>query len=180
MDKIFNVDWNAIFALDTPILEIFVRGTVTYLALFALLRTVLKREAGTVGITDLLVVVLLADAIQNGMSGDYHSITDGVLLVATIIFWSYLLNWLGFHYPALQRLVHPPALLLVNQGKMLRRHMRRELITEEELMSAIRSQGVDTLEHVKAAYMESDGTISVITYQSTGAQEQTVREKIGQ
>ncbi|HEX2981271.1 MAG TPA: hypothetical protein VHO48_13460, partial [Anaerolineaceae bacterium] len=102
-----NIDWVKIFTPDTPILEIFVRGSVMYLALFVLLRVILKREAGTVGISDLLVVVLLADAAQNGMAGDYQSISDGILLVATIILWSYFLDWLGYRFPRIERLIHP-------------------------------------------------------------------------
>lgn len=98
MDKFFTIDWNALFALSTPPVEIVLRGTLTYLMLFFLLRIVLKRQSGTVGITDLLVVVLIADAAQNAMAADYTSITDGFLLVATIIFWSYAIDWLGYHY----------------------------------------------------------------------------------
>lgn len=162
MHELFGVDWAQVFMFDTPVAEIFVRGSLTYLALFAILRFVLKREAGTVGITDLLVVVLIADAAQNAMSDDYHSITDGILLVATIVFWSFALNWLGYHVPALRPFLHPPPLTLVRDGRMLRPNMRRELITEDELMSQLRQQGVDDLGEVKIACMEGDGRISVI------------------
>lgn len=162
--NIFDVDWQSVFALDTPILEIFVRGTIIYLTLFVLLRLVVKRQAGTVGITDLLVVVLLADAVQNGMAGNYHSVTDAIILVATIIFWSYALDWVGYRFPKLRRFIHPEPLLLVKGGRMIRKNMERELITEEELRSALREQGVDSLDQVKECYMEGDGHFSVITH----------------
>jgi uncharacterized membrane protein YcaP (DUF421 family) len=162
MNDLLNVDWHKIFIPDTPIVEIFLRGSLVYLALFILLRLVLKREAGTVGIADLLVVVLIADAAQNAMADDYTSIPDGLLLVGTIVFWSYALNWLGYRFPRLQRLVHPPPLPLVRDGRMLRRNMRQELITEEELMSQLRQQGVEDVADVRAAYIEGDGRISVI------------------
>jgi uncharacterized membrane protein YcaP (DUF421 family) len=71
-----------------------VRGSTVYLTLFFLLRIVLRRESGGMGITDLLVIVLLADAVQNAMAGDYHSVPDGLLLGATLIFWSFALDWL--------------------------------------------------------------------------------------
>ena len=71
------------------------------------------------GITDLLLVVLLADAAQNGLTGEYHSITEGLILVATLIFWSYVLDWLGFHIPQLHRLVYPGSLLLVQDGQII-------------------------------------------------------------
>lgn len=163
MSRFYDVDWRGIFNPDTPVLEIFIRGSFVYLGLFALLRIVLKREAGAVGVTDLLVVVLLADAAQNSMAGDYTSVPDGLMLVGTIVFWSYALNWLGFHFPRVQRLVHPGPLLLVRDGRLLRRNMERELITEDELMAHLRLQGYEDLSRVEAVYMEGDGRISVIT-----------------
>jgi uncharacterized membrane protein YcaP (DUF421 family) len=157
-------DWGRMLAPSTPLLEIVVRGTLMYLGLFVILRTVLKRMSGTVGITDLLVVVLLADAAQNGLADDYVSILDGLALVATIVFWNYALDWLGFRFPALQRFIHPPALLLVRDGTMMRRNMRRELITEDELRSELREQGIEDLSRVKSMWMEGDGAFSVVCY----------------
>jgi uncharacterized membrane protein YcaP (DUF421 family) len=167
VEEWLNLDWRVIFMPSTSPVEIFVRGTIMYLALFVMLRVVLVRQAGAVGITDLLVVVLLADAAQNGLAGGYESIADGLLLVATIIGWSYALDWLGYHVPAFQRFVRPPALLLVKDGQKQRRNMRHELITDEELMSMLREQGVDDLAKVKQAFMEGDGRLSVITAERT-------------
>lgn len=165
------LDWSRVFVPDTPLFEIFLRGTVVYLSIFFLLRIALKRQAGTVGIADLLVVVLIADAAQNAMADDYHSVTDGLLLVATIIFWNYALDWLGFRVPAVQRFVHPSPLRLVKDGRMLHRNMEKELITEEELMSLLRRQGVEDLAAVKEAYLEGDGRISVVQKDGPGNHE---------
>jgi uncharacterized membrane protein YcaP (DUF421 family) len=157
-----NVDWANTVTPQTPPLEIVLRGSLTYLALFLLLRLVLKREAGAVGITDLLVVVLLADAAQNAMADDYRSLPDGLLLIGTIVFWAWALNWLGFRFPRLEKFVHPAPLPLVREGRLLRRNMAKELITEEELLSQLRLQGIEDVGRVKAARMEGDGRISVI------------------
>jgi uncharacterized membrane protein YcaP (DUF421 family) len=159
------VDWAQVFQPDTSPLEIFVRGSIVYLALFSMLRLVLRREAGTVGMSDLLVLVLIADAAQNAMAGNYNSLPDGLLLVATIIFWSFALNWLGYHGTAVGRFVNPPPLNLVQDGRLLRRNMRRELISEDELMGQLRQQGIEDLGLVKKACMEGDGHISVIKYE---------------
>lgn len=159
----FDVSWADVFAFDTPPLEILVRGTVVYLALFTLLRGVLHREAAAIGITDLLVVVLLADAAQNAMAGSYTTVPDGILLVSTIIFWAFTLDWLGYRFPRIQHFVHPRPLPLVRDGQLLWRNLRREYITREELMSQLRLQGMDDLDDIAAAYMESDGRISFIT-----------------
>ena len=158
----FAIDWNALLVPDTPLLEIFIRGTLVYLGLFIMLRVLLRRQSGTVGIGDMLVLVLIADAAQNAMANDYHSVPDGLLLVATIIGWSYALDWLGYHVPAIQRFVYPPPLPLVRDGKLLRRNMRRELITEEELMSQLRQNGIDSLDQIDQACMEGDGQISFV------------------
>ncbi|GAB4200868.1 MAG: DUF421 domain-containing protein [Roseiflexaceae bacterium] len=174
----FDLDWGHILLPDTPLLEIFIRGTLMYLALFVMLRIVLRRQSGTVGITDLLVVVLLADASQNAMADDYHSIADGVLLVATIIGWSYALDWLGYHIPVVQRFVHPPPLTLVQDGQMQRRNMRKELITAEELMTQLREQGIESLDQVKRACMEGDGQISVVKHEDASGSEPGKKRRV--
>jgi uncharacterized membrane protein YcaP (DUF421 family) len=156
------IDWARIFGSDTPLLEIFVRGTAVYLSLFLLLRFVMRREAGALGLTDLLVIVLIADAAQNAMADDYHSVTDGVFLVMVILGWSFLLSWLASRHAFWRRVVLPPRVQLVRDGQILRRNLDRELITEEELMGELRGHGIDKLDKVRAAYMESDGMISVI------------------
>jgi uncharacterized membrane protein YcaP (DUF421 family) len=163
MQLIGDVDWAKVFGPDTPVLEIVVRGTIVYLALFILIRVVFKRQPGAVGIADLLVVVLIADAAQNAMAGTYETIFDGLVLVCTIVFWSYVIDWLGYHVPFLQQLVHPPPLLLVENGMLLRQNMRKELVTTEELMTQLREQGIEDLERVKRARMEGDGRISFVT-----------------
>lgn len=156
------VDWQKLFTFQTPILEIFVRGTAVYLLLFVTLRVILKRQTGSVGITDLLVVILLADAVQNAMVGEAASIPEGLVLVATIVLWSYLFDWMAFKFPFVQRLLTAPPLPLVADGKMLHQNMRKELITREELMVQLREQGIDDLAKVKSANMENDGQISAI------------------
>ena len=156
------MDWKSIFSIDVPLLEIILRGSVMYITLFVLLRILLKRQAGSLGMTDLLLITLIADASQNAMAGEYRSLPDGIVLVSTIIFWTYALDWLSFRFPRFGRLIEPPPLPLIKDGKLLRRNMRRELITEEELMGQIREQGLDNLEKVKEAYIESDGHISVV------------------
>lgn len=166
MHRWFSINWQAIFVPSMSILELIVRGSLVYLALFTVLRFLPSRQMGTLGITDLLVVVLFAEAAQNAMASTYTSITEGAILVGTVIFWSYLLNWLGYKIPKFQQFLNPPPLLLVKNGCLILRHMERELITEEELMSQLRQQGVEFLTDVKKAYLESDGSISIITSDS--------------
>lgn len=157
------INWHDVFVPDVPLVEIFVRGTLVYLALFLLLRVVLKRQSGNLGVSDLLVIVLIADAAQNAMSSDYKSLPDGIFLVATIVFWSYILDLLSYHFPSFGRLIRGKPLELIRDGKPIRQNMRRELVTMDELKEQLREQGIDDLARVDRACMEADGRISVVT-----------------
>jgi uncharacterized membrane protein YcaP (DUF421 family) len=157
-----SLDWSELFGLSVPFLELIVRGTVMYWFLFFMFRFVIRRDVGSVGIADVVILVIVADAAQNAMAGEYTSITDGMILVSTLIGWNYLIDVLSFRSIALRRLLEPPPLLLVREGVFIYRNMRKEYISEEELWSKLRQQGVDSLKTVKAAFIEPDGRISVI------------------
>jgi uncharacterized membrane protein YcaP (DUF421 family) len=90
-----------------------------------------------------------------------------LILVSSIAFWDYFLDWLGYRFPGVRRLIRPAPLLLIKDGRVLRRSMRQEMITEEELMGQLREHGIERIEEVKKSYMEGDGRISVITTSST-------------
>lgn len=162
MDWLTKVDWRGTFVPDTSLLEIFIRGTLVYFALFTMLRLVLKRQRGGVGFTDLLVIVLIADAAQNAMAGNYTSLPDGLLLVAVIVGWAYSLDWLAYRVPLVARFVQPASVLLVRDGKLVRRNLAKENITDEELWSQLRKEGVDDLDDVEKVLMEGDGQLSVV------------------
>jgi uncharacterized membrane protein YcaP (DUF421 family) len=157
-----NVDWSRTLALHTPVLEILVRGTIVYLTIFFLLRFTFKREVGTIGTGNLLVLVLVADAAQNAMAGQYDSVADGLLLVATIAGWSIAIDAAAYRWRWAARLARPRPVALVRNGQVQHRHMRRELITADELGYELRQRGVSGLSEVKDVYMEPDGQISVI------------------
>lgn len=172
-------NWEQMFTPSVSPLEIFLRGTITYLCLFTMLRLILKRQFGTFGLSDLLLIVLLADAAQNSMSGGYRSITDGLLLVGTLIFWNYLLDFLGHRNKRVEAFIHPSPLKLIEDGRLLRQNMRKEFITKEELMSRLREEGLESPDQVKAAYMEGDGQISVIRKDGGEVQPNVDRSKAG-
>ena len=158
------MDWGALFRLTVNPVELIVRGTATYWFIFLLFRVVLRRSVGAIGIADVLLLVLIADAAQNAMAGDYKSLTDGAILVSTILGWNVLFDWISYRFPRIGKLVEPRPLPLVEYGRMNRRHMREELVSEDELMAKLREQGIERLEEVKRAMMESDGVVTVIRY----------------
>ena len=156
------IDWHELFGLSVSPWELMIRGTAVYWFLVIVFRVVLRRDTGSVGIADILLLVIIADAAQNAMAGEYRSITDGLILVSTIIGWNFLIDWVCYKSPRLRVLFEPRKLELVQNGRILRRNLRKELIAEEELMGKLREHGVEDVKEVKAAYMEPDGEISVI------------------
>lgn len=158
------MDWDTYFAFTVSPAELVVRGTLVYWFLFLIFRFVMRRDAGTIGIADLLLLVLVADAAQNAMSGGYTTVAEGFVLIGTILGWNWLIDWASFHSPTIARFTTPPAIVLVKHGRIVRRNLRREHVSDEELEGKLREQGVERLEDVKVALMESDGAISVIRY----------------
>ena len=156
-----SIDWKEIFVPAGNPMELVIRASLMYLLILAGFR-VFRRDAGSLSVSDLLVVVLIADAAQNGMAGEYRSVTEGAIVVGTIFAWNYALDWLAYRSRTVYWLLHPPSLLLIRDGQIQRRNLRSELITKEELLQQLREQGVENPIDVKKCYLEGDGRMSVI------------------
>jgi len=156
-----DIDWQELFVPTGSLAAIAIRGTVIYLVLFATMRLLPRRTIGTMGASDVLVVVLIADAVQNGMADQYRSITEGLMLAAVIFGWTLVIDWLDARFPRWHLSAAGP-MLVVRDGKLLRKAMARELLTEDELMSQLRLHGQDSVENVEKAYVEGEGHLSVI------------------
>jgi uncharacterized membrane protein YcaP (DUF421 family) len=163
-----SLDWQALFVPEMP-LEMLVRGSTLYWFLFVLFRVVVRRRIGAVGVSDILLLVIIADASQNAMAGEYRTVTDGMVLIATLIGWNVLIDWLTYQSAFLERVLQPPPLLLVSNGRILHRNLRMEFVSEAELRSKLREHGISDPAEVKAAYMESSGEVSVIRRQERAA-----------
>jgi uncharacterized membrane protein YcaP (DUF421 family) len=161
-----SVDWIDVFTPQAPLMETFVRGSLLYLGLVIMLRLTPAREAGAVGTPDLLVILLLADAAQNAMAGPHHAVGDGFVLLVTILLWSVALDWLGYHSPRFHRLLRTPPARLIRDGRILAGGLRREFMTRDELMAQLRKKGIEDVGQVKGAWIEADGSVSVIQRQS--------------
>jgi hypothetical protein len=158
----FNLDLAGILSFTVSPLELMLRGTLMYWFLFIVFRFILRRDVGALGISDFLFVVILGDASQNGMIGSATSASDAMVLIATLVFWSYMLDFMSFRFPLIQRFTAAQRLCLVRDGKLQRRNMRREFITDEELNAKIRHEGVEDIASVKRMYLEADGEMSLI------------------
>lgn len=161
MNAIQTLDWREMFVPSGNLLELVLRASVMYLLILSGFR-VFRRDAGSLSVSDLLVVVLIADAAQNGMAGEYRSLTEGAIIVGTIFAWNYSLDWLAYRSRIAYWLLHPPALLLIENGRLQRRNLRSQLITKDDLMEQLREQGIEDLARVKKCFLEGDGRMSVI------------------
>lgn len=162
VDWLIDIDWKSAFTPDVPLLETALRGTLMYLGIFTLLRLVRRRQRGSLGVTDLLVVVLLAEASQDAMTGDSETIINSMVLIAVIMGWAVVLDVLAQRFPRFERLVHPPPLFLYRNGKVLWRNMKKELVTYDELMEQVRVHGFSDLSEVHEIRVEGEGDMSII------------------
>jgi uncharacterized membrane protein YcaP (DUF421 family) len=151
-----------LFRIHVSIPELILRGTLVYWLLFLIFRFILRRDVGAVGIADILLLVIVADAAQNAMAGGYDTFAEGAILVLTIVGWNWLLDMLSYRFTIVRRFASPGRLTLIQRGVPQRRNLRREYITLDELHEKLREQGIEKLTDVKVAYLEGDGQISVV------------------
>lgn len=167
-----DVQWDALFRFDVAPLELIIRGTLMYWFIFVALRLAGRRDLGSLGISSILLLVLIADAASNGMAANYQSVGEGMVLVGTLFFWSVFVDRISYFFPASRVLLSPDRICLVRNGVMQHRAMRREYITEAELMAVLRLQGVNKLSEVRRAYIEETGEVSVQRHRAAKAAQQ--------
>jgi uncharacterized membrane protein YcaP (DUF421 family) len=159
-----DVDWGSLFEFSVAPLELIVRGTLIYWFVFILMRVGGRRDFGNVGMANILLLVMIADAAQNGMAGDYKTVVEGMVLIATLVFWSMAVDRLCYKVPAVRDFLEPDRICLIKDGAMQRRGMRKEYITDEELLAELRLSGVDDIAQVRRAYIEPNGHVSVLKF----------------
>lgn len=156
------MDFFALFSFETSPLELILRGSIIYWFLLLVFRFIMRRDLGSIGSADILLLVLVADASQNAMVGRSNSVAEGLVVVSTLLTWNWLLDQWAFHSKFFARLVDAPPLLLIRRGRVMHGNLRREHITLDELKSLLRQNGVETFEQVRKAYIEGDGQFSLI------------------
>lgn len=142
--------------------EIVLRTLAVYLVILVGLRLAGKREIGQMTIFDLVVLLLIANAVQNAMVGPDTSLVGGLLAAIVLLVLDFLIARLGLRFPRLRRLVIGNPTLLILHGEVIQDHLRREGLDEETLMTALREHGVVDIQAVEMAVLEIDGSISVV------------------
>lgn len=158
---------NELFQSAVHPAELVIRGTVIYLGLVLVFRFVLRRDLGSLGMPDVLFIVLVADASQNAMAGEYRSITDGAVLIGTLVFWNVALDWLAYRSPAIRKLVESQPLPLIRNGRWVRRNLKSQWITTDEVRAKLRERGIEEIGNIRLATLEPDGELGILKVDDT-------------
>jgi uncharacterized membrane protein YcaP (DUF421 family) len=155
-------EWGSIFIPDVSLFESFVRGTLVYFAVLVLMRVCPKRQIGSVGLTDVLLLVLVSECVSQALNARANSVVNGAVAVVSLLFWDLVLDWAGFKSRWVRRVLEHEPVPLVRDGRPLPDRMKKEWITPDELAGQLRLHGVDDVAQVTAATLEPGGEVSVI------------------
>lgn len=150
------------WTLTLPWWEFVVRAAVVYIFVIVLLRLTGKRQTGQMEPFDLVLLLVLSNAVQNSMNGGDNSISGGLILAATLVGLNWLTGWITFKSRRAEILIEGRPEMLIHEGRLFEEALTKEKLSQAELMIALRREGCLHISEVKAAYMESNGTISVI------------------
>jgi uncharacterized membrane protein YcaP (DUF421 family) len=142
--------------------EIFLRTAVIYLFLIVVLRLTGKREVGQMSVLELVVILVISDAVQNSMVGENTTLWGGMIAVLTLLGLDFALKWLTGRSRRVRHVIEGEPRLLVRDGRLLEKALREEGIEPEEVRRAARANGLARIEEVRLAVLETDGTISII------------------
>jgi len=146
----------------TNALDILVRTILVYLVILVGLRLAGKREIGQMTVFDLVVLLLIANAVQNAMVGPDTSLIGGLLAAVALLVLNALISLLRLRFPRLRRIVEGTPTILVLHGEAILQHLRHEGIDEETLQASLREHGIENVSDVEMAVLEIDGSISVV------------------
>jgi uncharacterized membrane protein YcaP (DUF421 family) len=151
--------WNAMFDLHVSLGEKVVRAVLIYLFLVVMLRLVGKRELSQLNTLDFVVLLAVANAVQNGLIGNDDSVT-GALVGATVLFAvDGVLAWVLFRQLRLRRAIEGTPTVLIDHGEVLEGALRKEELTREDLLAALQTSGAATFEEVERASLEPSGKV---------------------
>jgi uncharacterized membrane protein YcaP (DUF421 family) len=148
--------------LSIPWWEFLIRGIVVYVFLIALLRLTGKRQVGQLAPFDLVLLLVLSNAVQNSMNAGDNSLVGGLISAATLVLANWLIGFATYRNKKLEALIEGQPLVLIHHGQLYEKAMSRAQLTHHELNAAIRQAGVSCPEDVLSAILENNGAISVI------------------
>ena len=151
--------WN----MAVPWWELILRGVIVYAFLLALLRITGKRQVGQLAPFDLVLLLVLSNAVQNSMNAGDNSLIGGLISAATLIGLNYLVGLAAYRSRKLEAVIEGQPQVLIHNGKLFEKVMAKAQLTHHELNAALRRAGCTSREEVHTAILENNGAISVVT-----------------
>jgi uncharacterized membrane protein YcaP (DUF421 family) len=149
--------WN----LSLPWWEFILRGFIVYVFLLVILRVTGKRQTGQLAPFDLVLLLVLSNAVQNAMNGGDNSVLGGIISAATLVVLHYAVAFMTFKSKTLEAWIEGTPRTLIHNGVLNDDVVRRELLTRHELAAALRAAGCADMEHIHVATLENNGQITV-------------------
>lgn len=167
--------WHNLFVPDLSVAEKIIRPVLVYMFLIVAVRAAGRRELAQLNSFDLVVLLMLANTVQNATIGSDNSMVGGLIGVSALLALNWVVVRFLYRHPTVDRLLEGGPVELIRDGRVLRRQLEREVITEEELMEAVRKQGLRDAAEVDRAVLETGGTISVVPRRPTRVEERVHR-----
>jgi uncharacterized membrane protein YcaP (DUF421 family) len=143
-------------------MDLVARAAVVFVFVVVLTRVIGRRELGSLAPVDLILLIILGDALQQGLTQDDYSLTGAVLVVGTLAVLQVFTSWVSFRLPSTRRLLEGEPLIIVQDGKPVERNMKRERLTLEEVAESARMHEIGSLDEVRWAVLERNGEISFV------------------
>jgi|SRR5581483_4469497 len=144
-------------------MDLVLRAVFVFGFIFLLTRVIGKRELSSLQPFDLILLIVLGDALQQGLTQDDYSVTGAVLVVGTIAVLQVFVSWISYRFPRARPVIEGEPLIVVQDGEVIERNLKRERLTVEEIAEEARRQQIAHLSDVRFAILETSGTISFIT-----------------
>jgi uncharacterized membrane protein YcaP (DUF421 family) len=143
-------------------MDLVLRATTIFFFLFILTRVIGKRELGSLQPFDLMLLIVLGDALQQGITQDDYSVTGALLIVGTFAVLQVALSWTSYRFPTARPILEGEPIIVLQDGQLIERNLKRERLTIDDITEGARKQGIAHLTDVHYAILETDGTLSFL------------------
>jgi uncharacterized membrane protein YcaP (DUF421 family) len=143
-------------------MDLVLRATTIFFFLFILTRVIGKRELGSLQPFDLMLLIVLGDALQQGITQDDYSLTGALLIVGTFAVLQVALSWTSYRFPTARPILEGEPIIVLQDGHVIERNLKRERLTIDDITEGARKQGIAHLTDVHYAILETDGTLSFL------------------
>jgi uncharacterized membrane protein YcaP (DUF421 family) len=143
-------------------MDIFLRAIVIFVLLYVLMRAIGRRELSSLQPFDLILLIVLGDAVQQGLTQDDYSLTGAAIAVITIAGLQVMVSYVGFKFPKMRPLIEGVPIIVVQDGNLIERNLKRERLSRDEVAEQARKQQIESLSDIKWGVLETNGEITFI------------------